>query len=160
MVNNSKNDPTEIVRAYTAETGFYTRLNEDLAQMPKHWSGIRHERNIASIMLFHPVFQSYSFTGETYRGMNMSSKDLEEYVVDSVFMNKTFLSTSKERTQAEWFMRIKKLDKPSKKHQVLCIYRIKHNSTALAIEDFSKFPSEEEVLILPYACFKVKTMHS
>ena len=153
-----KNDPTQIVRAYTAETDFYRRLNEDLAQMPTHWSGIKHERSIASIMLFHPVFQSYSFIGETHRGMSMSSNDLEEYVVDSVFMNKTFLSTSKERTKAECFFNNKKPDKSSKNHRVLCIYQIKHNSTALAIEDISKYPSEKEVLILPYACFKVKSI--
>lgn len=152
------NDPTLIVRAYTAQTGFFQRLNEDLAQMPTHWSGIKHERNIASIMLFHPVFESCSFTGETYRGMNMSSNDLQEYVVHSIFMNKTFLSTSKERSQAQLFIPNKKSDQSSKKHRVLCIYHIKHNSTALAIEHISLYPTEKEVLILPYASFKVKSI--
>ncbi|CAF1271906.1 unnamed protein product [Rotaria sordida] len=41
------NDPTQVVRAYTAETGFYNRVNTDLAQIPAHWSGTKHERNIA-----------------------------------------------------------------------------------------------------------------
>jgi hypothetical protein len=91
------NDPIQIVRAYTAETGFYNRLNQDLSQLPTHWSGSKHERNIASIMIFHPVFQTFSFIGETHRGMNISLEDLNEYVVNSVFMNKTFLSTSKRK---------------------------------------------------------------
>ena len=153
-----KNDPTQIVRAYTAATDFYPRLNVDMAEMPTHWSGIKHERSIASIMLFHPVFQSYSFTGRTFRGMNVSLKDLQEYVVDSIFMNKTFLSTSKERTQTKSFFLDKNLDKSSKKYQVLCIYQIKYSSTALAIENISKYPDEKEVLILPYASFKVKSI--
>jgi hypothetical protein len=147
------NDPKEIVRAYTAETGFYRRLNSDLSQMPTHWSGTKHERNIASIMIFHPVFQGFSFTGETYRGMSMSLKDLNEYIVDSVFMNKTFLSTSKERSRAELFAAT---DGSSPVFGVVCKYSIKHTGTALAIEDISEFSFEKEVLILPYAVFKVK----
>ncbi len=148
-----ENDPTYIVRAYTAETGFYRRLNEDLSQMPTHWSGIKHERNIASILMFHPVFQGYSFTGETYRGMTMSLKDFKEYVIDSVFMNKTFLSTSKERARAESFA---VSDKSSTDFAVICKYAIKHAGTALGIEKLSEYPPEKEVLILPYASFRVK----
>ncbi|CAF1496566.1 unnamed protein product [Rotaria sp. Silwood1] len=149
------NDPTQVVRAYTAESGFYHRVNTDLAQMPTHWSGTKHERNIASIMLFHPVFQSFSFTGETYRGMIMSLEDLQDYVVDSVFMNKTFLSTSKERTRAESFAIS---DGSSTVFEVICKYSIKHTGTALAIENISEYPAEKEVLILPYASFKVKSI--
>ncbi|CAF0833924.1 unnamed protein product [Adineta steineri] len=150
-----ENDPTQIVRAYTAPTEFYTRLNKDMSQLPTHWSGRKHERNIASIMMFHPVFQTLSFTGETYRGMIMSLDDLKEYVVDSVFMNKTFLSTSKERTQAEHFTAS---HVSSTVFQVICKYSIKYTGTALAIETISKFPDEKEVLILPYAAFKVKSI--
>jgi hypothetical protein len=147
------NDPMEVVRAYTAETGFYNRLNQDLSQLPTHWSGIKHERNIASIMIFHPVFQNFSFTGETYRGMNISLEDLNEYVVDSVFMNKTFLSTSKAKTRAESFAAQKK---SSKGFKVICKYLIKHAGTAIAVENMSEFSFEQEVIILPYASFKVK----
>jgi hypothetical protein len=148
-----ENDPTQIVHAYTAETGFYRQLNMDLSQMPTHWSGIKHERNIASILMFHPVFQGFSFTGETYRGMTMSLEDLKEYVVDSVFMNKTFLSTSKERVRAVSFA---VSNESSTVFSVVCKYSIKHTGTAIGIEDLSEFPSEKEVLILPYASFKVK----
>src|SRR5690606_15049856 len=74
------NDPELVVRAYTVETGFYSRLNQDLSQLPTHWSGSKHERNYASILIFHPYFKDYSFTGETYRGMIVSSNDLNEYV--------------------------------------------------------------------------------
>ncbi|CAF2812470.1 unnamed protein product [Rotaria sp. Silwood2] len=149
------NDPTQVVRAYTAETGFYHRVNTDLAQLPTHWSGSKHERNIASIMIFHPVFQGFSFTGETYRGMIMLLEDLQDYVVDTVFMNKTFLSTSKVRTRAESFA---VSDESSTVFGVVCKYLIKHTGTALAIEDISEYPFEKEVLILPYASFKVKSV--
>lgn len=147
------NDPKMVVRAYSAETGFYRRVNTDLSQMPTHWSGTKHERNLASIMIFHPVFQNFSYTGESYRGMTMSSEDLKKYVVDTIFMNKTFLSTSKQKSKAEGFTESYDL---SKSVGVLCKYLIKRKGTALEIENMSEFPLEEEVLILPYASFKVK----
>ena len=150
-----ENDPTHIVHAYTAETGFYSRLNEDLSQLPTHWSGSKHGRNIASIMLFHPVFADLSFTGKTYRGMTMSADDLKEYVVDSVFMKKTFLSKAKERRTADCFAQSKD---PSPVFVVVCAYVTKHKRTALAIEALSEYPDEGEVLILPYATFKVKSI--
>lgn len=149
------NDPTKVVRAYTAHTGFFKRLNCDLSQLPTHWSGSKHERNIASIMIFHPKCQKYSFTGETFRGMTMSKTDLNEYTVDTVFMNKTFLSTSKKRKQAECFA---EPITSSTVFSVVCKYVIKHSGTALAIETLSEYPDEKEVLILPYAVFKVKSI--
>lgn len=149
------NDPRLIVRAYTAETGFYHRLNQDLSQLPTHWSGSKHERNIASMMLFHPVFADFWFTGVTYRGFTMSADDLKEYVVDSVFMNKTFLSTARERRATDSFIESK--GSPSV-FVVVCTYITKHQGTALAIEDLSEYPDEKEVLILPYAAFKVKSI--
>ncbi|CAF1297034.1 unnamed protein product, partial [Didymodactylos carnosus] len=44
------------------------------------------------------------------------------------------------------------------KHSVLCEYIIKYPTSALAIEDLSKYPNEKEVLILPYASFVVKQL--
>lgn len=150
-----ENDPTQVVRAYTAETGFYKRLNEDLPQLPTHWPGSKHERNIASIMMFHHVFEDCSFTGETYRGMTVSLEDLNLYVIDSIFMNKTFLSTSQKPKKAAGFAESNKL---CTGHSVICKYLIKTKGTALAIDHISEFPWEQEVLILPYASFKVKSI--
>ena len=150
-----KNDPTYIVRAYTADTDFCHRLNTDLSQLPTHWSGTKHERNIVSIMMFHPVFQNSSFTGEVYRGMAMSSEDLKQYVVDSIFMNKTILSTSKSRSCSESFAA---RHKTATNFGVVCKYLIRRTGTALGIEDLSEFSFEKEVLILPYAVFKVKSI--
>nr|ACD54640.1 unknown [Adineta vaga] len=143
------NDPEEVVRAYTAQTGFYTRLNEDLSQMPTHWSGTKHERSIVSILLFHPELQQYKYTGETHRGMIMSSD------VGTIFMNKSLLSSSKESEKAQSFM---KDPKSSVKHTVICTYRIQNDSTALNIESLSIFEEEKEVLILPCVTFKVKSI--
>lgn len=149
------NDPTQIVRAYTAHTGFYSRINKDLSQIPTHWSGSKHERNFASILVFYHVFENYSFTGETYRGSVMSLADLNEYVIGTVFMNKTFLSTSEEREEAETFANSKT---SSKTLPVICKYLIKNCGTALGIKNISEYPLEMEVLILPYAVFKVKSI--
>ncbi|CAF4790379.1 unnamed protein product, partial [Rotaria sp. Silwood2] len=147
------NDPKLVIRAYTAETGFYRRVNKDLSQLPTHWSGTKHERNLASIMIFHPALQRLSFTGQTYRGMTMPSEELKKYIVNALFMNKTFQSTSKERDQIEVFT------EPlgsSKVVRVVCKYLIKNTGTALDIQTLSEFSHEKEVLILPYATFKVK----
>nr|ACD54615.1 unknown [Adineta vaga] len=149
------NDPEEVVRAYTAETGFYTRLNEDLSQMPTHWSGTKHERSIVSILLFHPELQQYKYTGETHRGMIMSSEDLNKYTVGTIFMNKSLLSSSEESEKAQSFM---KDPKSFVKHAVICTYRIQNDSTALNIESLSIFEEEKEVLILPCVTFKVKSI--
>ncbi|CAF3052171.1 unnamed protein product [Rotaria sp. Silwood2] len=151
----SKNEPKYVARAYTANTGFYNRLNRDLSQLPTKWSGEKQERNFASILLFHRVFKPYAYRGETHRGMTMSLEDLNQYVVDSVFMNKTFLSSSTNRSEAEWFSG---LSKSSSDIPVICKYTINNISTALKIEEFSKFKKEQEVLILPYAVFKVKNV--
>ncbi|CAF1174988.1 unnamed protein product [Adineta ricciae] len=149
------NDSKQVVRAYTAETGFYRRLNEDLSQMPTHWSGTRHERSMISILMFHPELQQYTYMGETHRGMMISSEELKEYVVGTVFMNKTFLSTSKDKKQTEKFITY---SESSTKLKVVCKYLIKHEGTALDIEAISEFEHEREVLILPYASFKVKSI--
>jgi hypothetical protein len=85
--------------------------------------------------------------------MNISLEDLNEYVVDSVFMNKTFLSTSKEKSRAEWFAAPKK---SSEGFGVVCKYLIKHSGIAIAVENMSEYLFEQEVIILPYASFKVK----
>lgn len=70
-------------------------------------------------------------------------------------MNTSFLSTSKDRQVAEFFVR--EADKVS----VLCIYEI-HNKnkrrTALDISRISNFNSEREVLILPLSAFRVKSV--
>ncbi|CAF1337679.1 unnamed protein product [Didymodactylos carnosus] len=99
-----ENDPRDVVKAYTAETDFYVRLNTDLAMMEKYWSGDKHERHVASIFTFHPAFEPYRFTGGTYHGVKISDSGLKPYIVGSEFMNKTFFSTSKERSNAEKFM--------------------------------------------------------
>ncbi|CAF1271926.1 unnamed protein product [Rotaria sordida] len=70
-------------------------------------------------------------------------------------MNKTFQSTSKERTRAELFA---ERNRSSAVISVVCKYLIKRTGTALAIEEISEYPWEKEVLILPYASFKVKNI--
>lgn len=150
-----KSDPRYVARAYTANSGFYSKLNRDLSQLPTKWSGEKHERNFASILIFHPVFKPYAYQGETHRGMTMSSADLNQYVVNSLFMNKTFLSSSTDPSQAEWFAGLSKSESDI---SVICKYTIKNIGTALRIEDLSEFKQEREILILPYAIFKVKAI--
>jgi hypothetical protein len=40
----------------------------------------------------------------------------------------------------------------------MCIYHIKHQRTALHIENASQYANEGEVLIMPYTVFKIKNV--
>jgi hypothetical protein len=84
---------------------------------------------------------------------------------------KSFLSSSIDRKVAELFVcRQKKAKEESKspaRHKidgsiikiwVMCIYNIKHQRTALHIENSSQYPDEGEVLIMPYTVFNVKNI--
>jgi hypothetical protein len=86
--------------------------------------------------------------------MIISEKDLSKYVVGCRFMNVSFLSASKNKEVAEVFCG----QNQAAGFSVLCTYVIYNKNkrrTALDIELMSWFPSEEEVLILPFSPFYV-----
>ncbi|CAF1007578.1 unnamed protein product [Didymodactylos carnosus] len=145
-------DPIWLVKAYTAETEYYRKLNRDFASedFTKNWEASM-EQWIVAALYNHPALEQFSFKGETYRGAKMNDFDISQYKVGTHVMNKSFLSTSKEQKIAENFA----IGGDSSKYSVLCKYETRNERTALAIETMSEFPGEKEVLILPYAAFKV-----
>ncbi|CAF1594474.1 unnamed protein product, partial [Didymodactylos carnosus] len=100
-------NPVYLLKAYTAETGFYTALNRHLAAAQLEGTGPidsnRGRAYILGIITHHPYFARFNFTGESYRGMKLDEYDLQQYVIGSRIMTKTFLSTSKDREMAEVF---------------------------------------------------------
>ncbi|CAF0942354.1 unnamed protein product [Adineta ricciae] len=160
-------DATHIVKAYTVESDFYRTLNKDLAKMISHRDSIETEVKIkvkipgaiAAVLSCDPALQQLSFTGDTFRGMCVTTNDLDQYKPGSIIMTKSFLSTSKNKEVAEGFI-TNELEQEgpasnSKKISVICRYSIRNRNTALAIETLSIFKKEEEVLILPINVFKV-----
>ncbi|CAF1680892.1 unnamed protein product [Rotaria magnacalcarata] len=111
----------------------------------------------ASIIINHPEFRQYQYAGITFRGMKITTKDLEEYDCSNIVMTRSFLSTSKNRFIAELF-----LDCESYKTHppVICIYKVINPRSSLAIETISKVKDEEEVLIIPFTVFEVKERHN
>ncbi|CAF1412684.1 unnamed protein product, partial [Didymodactylos carnosus] len=148
-------DPSYLIKAYTAETDYYKKLNRDFAleDFDKDWTS-NMQQWIVSTLYNHISLEQFCFKGKTYRGMKMNAADIAGYVIGTRIMNKSFLSTSKDQSVAEEFAR-----QPSKdiqlQHSVLCVYETRNNRTALDIETMSEYPHEKEVLILPYAAFKV-----
>ncbi|CAF1636142.1 unnamed protein product [Didymodactylos carnosus] len=143
-----EDNPMYIVKAYTAETEFYARLNKDLAatsedilnvklisfnnSFQKYWYT---NGRIAGIIAEHPKLKSYTFIGKTYRGMRLTDYDLLHYITGTRVMNKSFLSTTKDKEIASKFAeKMSLMESTNKKYPTLCRYEIINNRTALDIE--------------------------
>jgi hypothetical protein len=152
----TKKDPVYLLKAYTAETGFYSKLNIDLAKLGRE--NLFDKKNLSrayyvGIIACHPKFETFSYIGTTFRGMLITNGDLERYEIGARILTKTFSSTSKKLDVA-----LKFLGNDRHAHDrlsTICIYEIRNPRTALDIEQISVFQDEEEVLILPFSAFKI-----
>jgi hypothetical protein len=160
-------DHNLIVKAYTVESDFYRTLNIDLAKTIKYQDQFDTEFElkykaagaIAALLSYSPTFEALSFKGETYRGMLITRKDLDQYKPGSIIMIKSFLSTSKELSVAEKFAKKEAMRQAADgkliQVPVICHYIIRNTRSALAIETISIYKKEREVIILPINVFKV-----
>ncbi|CAF4488566.1 unnamed protein product, partial [Didymodactylos carnosus] len=99
-------DPTYLVKAYTVEADYYKVLNQQLStthESDRHDFATDGRRRLLQILTSHPSLERYTFSGHTYRSMYVTEDELKDYYVGTRFMNKTFLSTSKDRQIAEIF---------------------------------------------------------
>ncbi|CAF1422781.1 unnamed protein product [Didymodactylos carnosus] len=94
--------------------------------------------------------------------MLMTENDLGKYQTGTQIMTRTFLSTSKKLTVAEFFAGEgqqnsfrKTSDRTHIQISVVCQHKIKNTRTALDIESMSSILDEQEVLITPFATFNV-----
>jgi hypothetical protein len=150
-------DPKWIIKAFTAETDFYNVLNVEIRSY------------IIALLSHHPILDSLTFIGISYRVMQINDYDLQKYQIDKFSMTKSFLSSSIDEKIAAWFLSRQELEQQNSgiktrrgndgkliKSWVICKYQIKHRRTALHIENSSQYANEGEVLIMPYTIFKVK----
>jgi len=167
------NDATYIVQAYTSATKFYAIINNHLAQNLFKCFRCDNDQSIlaqcvahlAPIFIHRPELRSYAFVGTVYRGLLLFESDLETYRVNKHLLNKSFLSTSKERDVASIYagsgdqknMRAT-VDKTPLQYTALCIYRIRNQNTALNISSISEIAFEHEVLIMPLCAFRVRSV--
>jgi hypothetical protein len=101
--------------------------------------------------------------------MKVSDYDIEKYEINRLSMTKSLLSSSIDEKIAAWFLSRQESTQEYKapkirqnkdgkliKSWIMCKYQIKHQRTALHIEDSSQYVAEGEVLIMPYTVFKIK----
>ena len=164
-------DPIWIIKAYTAETEFYQVLNREIAGGATQYQNER--RYIIALLCHHPQLNPLSYTGLSYRVMEINSDDLKKYEIKSLLMSKAFLSSSIDRQITELFL-YRKVEAQTQnkpiirvkqggkfvKSWIMCIYHIKDHRTALHIENSSQYANEGEVLIMPYTVFKVKAIEN
>ncbi|CAF0910341.1 unnamed protein product [Adineta steineri] len=171
-------NPVYIIKVYTSTTGFHKYYNEYIAQygidffdpfsvdIHVDYAIIKSLMKTIAIIMYDKSFSKYRYCGKTYRGMLLTEENLDKYIVHSKIMNKSFLSTSKSKEIAEAFSGCeqeiflrKTPDKQAIHRSVFCTYIIKNLETALNIETISeRISDEEEVLILPFSIFEVKSV--
>ena len=152
---NTENDPIYLIKAYTAQTDFYRRLNRALAtayQLDPTDENQRQLLDFLHIICYHPRFKDNHFQGQTYRGMKMTEKDFLKYQIGENFMTKTLTSTSIDRNIAERFAT---KNEDAMKRSCIFKYQIRKAHTALDIKQISIYPGEQEVLLTPFSVFQV-----
>jgi hypothetical protein len=156
-----KNDPIYLLKAYTVESQFYRQLNREMAtgtrrqvfkKICKKWTGY-----YTGIIGRNPAFEPYRFSGQTFRGMQITQSDFAQYKPNIVLANKSFQSTSKSWKIAKGFAC------PSNpipgRLSVAIIFTITDRRSALSIEQISEYQNEEEVLIMPGTLFLVTNVN-
>lgn len=139
-----------LIQAYTAETDFYKRVN--------HYLLSRNEDNpllefVQTIYFNRELHETYSYRGCCYRSICLNTlDDLGVFKKGSKISNRTFLSTTQERTIAEEYIRN---CNTSDQHVVMMIFQIRHSYTALDVQHISEFPHEKEILIMFDSVFEI-----
>jgi len=155
------NNPILLLKAYTAESQFYKRLNHEMAsgnrrqvfeKLRRKWTGY-----YTGIIVKNPAFEPYRFSGQTYRGMEITPADYAQYKIGVALANKSFQSTSKSWKIAKGFS-CPSEPKPGR-IPVIIIFTITDRRSALSIEEISDFQYEEEVLIVPGTLFIVNNIN-
>lgn len=151
-----ENDPKYLIKAYTAETGFYSKLNADMASETN--VGETERKLFLGILAFDPCFERYRISGEAYRGMRLTEDDLKAYTEGQQVMTKSFLSATSDRNEAEFF--VNRSDRQdihgqSVKMGAICTYILRDKRSSLDIHHLSEYPREQEVLVFPYSVFTV-----
>jgi hypothetical protein len=110
--------------------------------------------------------KDHNYLGTTYRGMQASEDELSKYTIGNAIMNRTFMSTSIDKGTAANYSYMN-IDLPLRpranndgfvKTPVICSITIRNAGTALDIQSISEYSTEQEVLIVPYCCFRVIKM--
>ncbi len=165
------NDPLPLGMIYTGTSKLCTRLNTDLAKFGSDFRFLSTRLDspdneppkdlgqyiYASLLINHPVFRGYQHASTTFRGMTITTEDLKAYEMGKIVITRSFLSTSKNRATAEFYLGFNDIvNRPP----VICIYKVSNPRSSLYVKSLSVFPIEEEVLIVPFIAFEITSVKS
>ncbi|CAF4037596.1 unnamed protein product [Rotaria sp. Silwood2] len=119
--------------------------------------------HIVTLLIYHLNLPQDRYQGVCYQSIRITQYDLDQYLSNQHILNRSFLSASMNREVAEMFasedqqskMRHTPKDHDTLRYSCLCKYLIKRNSTAINIQSLSTRSDDKEILILPFAVFKV-----
>jgi hypothetical protein len=166
-----QDNPLAIVKAYTVSKDFSHRLNKHSAVNTYHalklyctllncpvLAQTQEYTEAFTRILFHPKLEQYLYRkGTVYRGIGLKDKKLvDNYNEEATIITTTFLSTSTDPEVADFFGGTDSENAIS----VSCIYNINNTNrhTALNLRNLSAFPNEEEILILRYVPFTIRSV--
>ncbi|CAF1124871.1 unnamed protein product [Rotaria sordida] len=152
----NEKDPTYLLKAHSADTGFYHALNKHLAQLQLEDLSATQNLSLSyfiGIIAHHPKFETLSYIGQVFRGMMITTNDIKQYTIGTRILTKIFVTTSKQRDLALNFPQQATND--DDRLSAICVYEIRNARTALDIQDVSLCSHEREVLILPYSTFQI-----
>ena len=155
------------VRAYTAESNFYRKMNEDLLQ-----NIVRNYLTFIQI-LYESIKKKYlkpEFNKKLYRGAMISKKEYNliiEYMKSkkndlpaAIVYGRAFFSFSDSEKVANDFKERKR--KYMKKDDMIGLFFIEEcpkNNLCIgnaSIKEYSFYKSESEILFFPFSCFEIK----
>lgn len=165
-------DPLLIIKAYTFQKAFSRCLNQHSAANTYHLLKLyctllncpvlartQEYTEAFTEILFHPKLNEYLVQNKkVYRGIVIKDrKFIENCNVGAIIITTTFLSTSLDLEVAAIFATPNPKDEDGL--SLLCEYNIRGVSrrVALDIQLLSKFPDEQEVLLLRFIPFKITT---
>lgn len=128
--------------------GRYEWINENLRKL----NGILNDIAAQELNLILQNLPNYEDI--THRGVSIAKLELskyeEAYRTESIIVEPTFISTSRSELVASGFMRYEK-------DRIQVLFEIA-GKTGKMIENYSKYPSEKEVLFAPNARFSVESI--
>ena len=166
-----EDNPKPILKAYISCQDFSRRINTHSAANTYHalklyctlvncpvLAQTQEYTEAMTSLLFHPKLDGLLVRNRTvYRGVYLNDEKLiASYKKDAIIITTTLVSTSAAREVAEAFA-----DDPTRdKISVISTYNIRNfrRHTALDISGEGQFPDEEEILILRYVPFKIRSI--
>lgn len=156
------NTVVPLIYLYTKqELRFYAELNKNLATIgtDSHRAASICDRFVREFDLREAELSKFGFTGTTYRGTTISQDDLEHYRQASeqnpkwTIVPRAFQSTTVNLSKAMEFIKLKKAN--GKSVGLLVYHMPVACSTIFSVKEISRYPQEEEVLIMPGNLFTI-----